>query len=116
MDNKILVQKINDAFLENDIEKILVFFSDDIVWNMYPHIYKGKDEIRKSMQDGMGDYKLEAIIVNEIISEGDSAASNGLTQMRNTKTGNIAEGYYCDLYQFRDGLVVNMSSYVVSKK
>jgi len=47
-DRKTTVEKINNAFADNNLEKVLSFCTDDLVWTMVGDTtVKGKDAIRK---------------------------------------------------------------------
>ena len=50
---KEIVQRINEGFAENDLEKVLSFCTDDLTWTMVGDTtVRGKDPIRKWMTEG----------------------------------------------------------------
>ena len=49
-DRKAIVNKVNEAFANNDVEGFLALCASDVVWTMVgDRTVKGKDEIRKWM-------------------------------------------------------------------
>ena len=47
-DRKAIIEHVNAAFAENNLEKVLSFCTDDFIWTMVgDETVKGKDAIRK---------------------------------------------------------------------
>lgn len=110
--NKEIVQQVNDAFLTNNIEVFLDHCTDEISWTMVGKpALEGKDAIRAFMgnMEGMDPPKLTLI---NTIAEGDLVASEGYMEMKNSD-GSPYKGAFCDVYQFRDGKIIALKSYIV---
>lgn len=117
MTTKEIVLQVIDAFDNNDVEKILSFFADDIVWTMTGTditIMNGKAEIEKFF-GGMEDVKMVSSTRDHVIVEESTAAVDGLVKCQG-KEGKEFEMYYADFYELADGKVKKLSSYVIDKK
>jgi len=112
--NKEIIQKVNDAFNRNDMQTFLAYCTEDIQWNMIGNSStKGKDAILKMMTEMPGDSP--DIIIEEILTEENKAACTGTFTM--TKSSGESSRYsFCDVYQFADGKIQVLDSYVVEIK
>jgi ketosteroid isomerase-like protein len=111
--NKAIVESVNDAFAGNNIERFLDHCSEEITWTMVGKpVLKGKQDIREFM-NSMGDCPTppEMEVIN-IIAEGDLVAADGTMSMPNAD-GTIYNGAYCDIYHFRNGEIIKLTSYIV---
>jgi len=91
---KILICDFNTAFAENKIDKILEFMSEDITWNMVGNkILKGKKEAEEMLKT-MGGEVADELIINTIITHGDTAAADGVMKFPGTSIA------FCDVYTF----------------
>jgi uncharacterized protein (TIGR02246 family) len=110
-----IVEKVNDAFANNDPEAFLNFCTEDVQWTIAgDQPVNGKGGIREFMK------KMEGIeppkfTVNKIISDDDSAAAYGGMTMKDEK--GIEGSYeYCDIYRFRGDKIAELRSFVVKVK
>ena len=111
--HKEIVQSVNDAFSENNIERFLDHCSEDITWTMVgkPPL-KGKQDIREFM-NSMGDCPTPPEMNTiSMIAEGALVAADGTMTMTNSD-GSIYNGAYCDIYHFQNGQIVALKSYIV---
>ena len=110
-DRKAIVNKVNEAFANNDVEGFLALCASDVVWTMVgDRTVKGKDEIRK----WMGSMNMEApkFTVSDVIAEGDLAIAHG--DMKMDENGQKAVPYsYCDIYHFRGNEIDQLRSFVI---
>lgn len=111
--NKTAVEEINAAFAANDIETFLSFCAEDVEWTIVgERSIQGKEEIRAWM--GSMDIGPPQFTVDETIAESDSVVVHGSMIM--VDDGKPASYSYCDIYRFRDGKVVKLTSFVVKTK
>lgn len=110
-----LIQKINQAFEENDMEAFMSYLSEDVMWEMHNstlgHItLRGIEEVvnmdRSNMPEQMN-FRYGTIVI-----EGNTAAveGSGKGEMRN---GKKYRGNFCDIYHFENEKVVRIASYVI---
>jgi ketosteroid isomerase-like protein len=110
--NKNIVEKVNAAFADNNVDGFLGYCADDVTWSMVGDTtVKGKEEIRKWMKSM--DMEAPAFTVDAVIADGDRVAAFGDMTMKN-KEGKVVPYSYCDVYRFRDGKIVELRSFVVS--
>jgi ketosteroid isomerase-like protein len=117
MTTKEIVQQVIDAFDNNDVEKILSFFADDVTWTMKGSsitIMNGKNEVEQFL-GGMEDVKMVSSTKDHIIVEGKTAAVDGLVQCKG-KNGEDMAMYYADFYELENDKVKTVTSYIVDKK
>ena len=110
--NKEIVQKLNGFFSESNTEGFLSYCTDNIRWIMAGSpAMVGKDAVRKGMEmEGFEPSPL--ITVRNIVADGDLVACDGSIQMTK-KTGELHHAEYCDIYRFSQGLVKELTSYIV---
>jgi uncharacterized protein len=109
--NKDIVEKVNAAFAENNMEGFLSFCADDIAWTMVgDETVKGKAAIRKWMESM--DMEPPKFTVDSIIAEGDSVVAHGNMTIQD-KDGKTAPYAYCDIYRFRDNKIVELIAFVI---
>ncbi|QTE40014.1 nuclear transport factor 2 family protein [Mucilaginibacter gossypii] len=117
MATKEIVQHVIDAFDNNDVEKILSFFADDVKWTMKGSsvtIMNGKNEVEQFL-GGMEDVKMVSSTKDHIVVEGNTAAVDGLVQCKD-KDGKGMAMYYADFYELENDKVKRVTSYIVDKK
>jgi uncharacterized protein len=109
--NKEIVQKVNAAFASEDLEGFLSFCSDDVEWTIVGEkSIQGKEAIRKWM--GSIDMEAPQFTVDEVIADADSVVAYGSMTMTE-KDGKSVPYAYCDIYRFRDAMIVKLVSFVV---
>lgn len=106
-----IIEKVNSAFAENNMEGVLAFCADDIEWTMIgDKTAKGKDGIRQWMSAAPPEPPKFA--VKSMIAEGDFVVAYGDGIMKDENQAD-APYSYCDLYRFRGGKIVEMRSWVI---
>lgn len=111
---KEIVDKVNAAFAENDMEAFLAFCADNVEWTMVGDVTKrGKDSIRQWMA-GMNAAPPK-FDVEQVIAEGDFVVCYGDMTMKDEKDEQKTDVpySYCDLYRFRDGKIAELRSWVM---
>jgi uncharacterized protein len=109
---KDIVQRINNAFAENNLEKILSFFKDDVTWTMVGDTtVRGKDAIRKWMASM--DPQPPQITVHDTVAEGDVVISRGDMRMQEKKNGPAIPYTFCDIYRFEGDKVADLTAFVI---
>lgn len=117
MATKEIVSQVIDAFDNNDVEKILSFFADDVQWTMMGSsitVMNGKNEVNQFL-GGMEDVKMVSSTKDHIVADGNIAAVDGLIQCKG-KDGNEMAMYYADFYELENDKVKKLTSYIVDKK
>lgn len=111
-----LVQRITDAFNRNDVDAILSFFADDVVWQLSrgPHSWGdrlvGKDEVRALLEsrfaaisgmhwEPIRDWACGDRAVSEWTLTGGAQGQESLNWLG------------CDLWEFRGDKVVKKDTY-----
>jgi uncharacterized protein len=108
--NKEIVEKVNASFAEGGIEGFLSFCADDVKWTIVGEkTVNGKNAIR----EWMASMNMEPpkFTVNNILAEGDFVTAYGDMTMKE-KDGKTVPYAYCDVYRFRDGKIVELTSFV----
>ena len=73
---KEIVQRINEAFAENNLEKVLSFCTDDFTWTMVGDTtVQGKDPIRKWMASM--NPQPPRFTIQQTVAEGDFVITRG---------------------------------------
>jgi uncharacterized protein (TIGR02246 family) len=108
---KEIVEKVNAAFAENNLEGFLWFCADDVLWTMVgDRTVNGKDAIREWM--AAMDFEPPEFTVDAVIAEGDFVAAHGDMIMKE-KDGTTVPYSYCDIYRFRGDKIVELRSFVI---
>ena len=109
--NKEIFKKADAAFAKGSVEGFLSFCADDVAWTMVgDRTVKGKNAIRQWMASM--DMDAPKFTVHNVIAEGDLLTSNGDMTMKD-KQGKVVPYSYCDIYRFRDGQIVELTSFVI---
>ena len=112
LNRKEIVERINQAFAENNLEKVLPFCTEDLTWNMVGDTSKkGKNSIRQwiaSMNP-----QPPKLTIRETIAEGDSVVARGDMTMQETKSGPWIPYAFCDIYRFAGDKVAELTAFVV---
>ena len=112
--NREIVQKVNEAFSNNDMEAFITCCAEDVKWHMNTTTATGKDGIRKALEKVPFDLPPE-ITVKQVIADEGGAACTGTVKVQNTK-GNIAHALFCDVYKIEAGRINELSSYIIDLK
>ena len=109
---KEIVQRINEAFAENNLEKVLSFCTDDFTWTMVgDSTVRGKDPIRKWM--AAMDPQPPQFTVQQTVAEGDIVITRGDMMMQDRKTGASIPYTFCDIYRFAGDKVAELTAFVI---
>ena|SRR5688572_27085351 len=112
VNKKEIVQRINEAFAENNLEKVLSFCTDDLKWTMVGDTtITGKDPIRKWMASM--DPQPPQLSIRQTIAEGDSVVACGDMVMQEKKGGPGIPYTFCDIYRFSGDKVVELTAFVL---
>jgi len=109
---KEIVQRINEAFAENNLEKVLSFCTDDLTWTMVGDTQvKGKDSIRKWMASM--NPQPPKFTIQQTVGEGDFVITRGDMQMPQTTNGPSIPYTFCDIYRFVGDKVAELTAFVI---
>ena len=109
---KEIVQRINEGFAENNLEKVLSFCTDDLIWTMVGDTtVRGKDSIREWMASM--DPQPPKIIIRQTVAEGDAVVSRGDMTMQERKGGPAIPYTFCDVYRFAGDKVAELTAFVI---
>ena len=107
-----IVQRINEGFAENNLEKVLSFCSDDLTWTMVGDTaVKGKDAIRKWMASM--DPQPPQFTIQQTVAEGDLVVTRGDMLMQQKKNGPSIPYTFCDIYRFEGDKVAELTAFVI---
>ena len=110
-----IVEKVNDAFANNDGEAFINLCADDIRWIIVgDRTVDGKDSLREFMKSMEG-MEAPKFTVEKIVSEGDSAAAYGEMTLEE-KDGCAGSYEYCDIYTFTGEKITELRSFIVKLK
>ena len=109
---KEIVQRINEAFAANDLEKVLSFCTDDLAWVMVGDTtVRGKDPIRKWIASM--DPEPPKLTIQQTVADGDVVVARGDMLMRETKNGPAIPYAFCDIYRFAGDKVAELTAFVI---
>jgi ketosteroid isomerase-like protein len=109
--NKEIVNKVNEAFADNNVEGFLAQCANDIEWTMVgDRTVKGKDGIRQFMESMPA--PAPTFTVSEVIAEGDFVMAHGEMKMDDNGQKDVPYSY-CDIYHFRGGQIDQLRSFVI---
>jgi len=113
--NTEIVKKVNAAFADNKPEVFLDVCADNANWQMVGEkSYKGKAAIQEFM-NSMKEMEPPKFTVDNTFGDGDFVTSYGDMTMKD-KSGKATPYSFCDIYQFRDGKIIDLRSFVVKHK
>jgi uncharacterized protein (TIGR02246 family) len=108
---KEIVEKVDAAFAQNNLEGFLSFCTEDVEWTIVGEkTVKGKESIRQWM--ATIESEPPRFQVKKVIAEGDFVTAYGDMTMKD-KDGNAVPYAYCDIYRFRGDNIVELTSFVV---
>lgn len=109
---KEIVQRINEGFADNNLEKVLSFCTDDLTWTMVgDSTVSGKDSIRKWMASM--DPQPPQFTIQESVAEGDFVITRGNMRMPEKKNGPAIPYAFCDIYRFEGDKVAELTAFVI---
>jgi len=112
VNRKEIVERINQSFAENNLEKVLSFCTDDFSWTMVGDTTtKGKDAIRQWMASM--NPQPPRFTIRQTIAEGDSVVTRGDMVMQEKKNGPSIPYTFCDIYRFAGDKVAELTAFVI---
>jgi uncharacterized protein len=109
---KDIVQRINEAFAENNLENVLSFCTDDFTWTMVGDTtVQGKDPIRKWMASM--NPQAPRFTIQQTVAEGDFVITRGDMTMQEEKNGPSIPYSFCDIYRFVGDKVAELTAFVI---
>ena len=112
VNRKEIVQRVNEGFAENNLEKVLSFCTDDLTWTMVgDSTVSGKDSIRKWMASM--DPQPPQFTIQEAVAEGDFVITRGNMLMQEKKNGPSIPYAFCDIYRFEGDKVAELTAFVI---
>ena len=109
---KEIVQRINEGFAENNLEKVLSFCTDDLTWTMVGDTtVRGKDQIRKWMASM--DPPQPQFTIQQTVADGDFVITRGDMMMPEKKSEPPIPYTFCDIYRFDGDKVAELTAFVI---
>jgi uncharacterized protein len=109
---KDIIQRINDAFAENNLENVLAFCTEDFTWTMVGDTtVRGKDPIRKWMASM--NPQPPQFTIQLTVAEGDFVITRGEMTMQQKKDGPSIPYTFCDIYRFVGDRVAELTAFVI---
>ncbi len=109
MSNEDIFIKANKALAEGNYEEFIIYCAEDIKWeNVDKSKFHGKDELLmyiSSAYDGL------VFTTENFIKEKDFVVEFG--QIVFEKNGESKKSSYCDVWNFKDGLIRQVISFVI---
>jgi ketosteroid isomerase-like protein len=112
-DNKVTVERINEAMARADVEGFLAYCTEDFVWTMVGEApVQGKDAIRKWMAQMPQDPP--DFTVRTLVGDGDYVIARGDMEMPEENGVNTYE--FCDVWRFAGDRAVELNAFVIKTK
>jgi len=116
MDNKAIIEEVINAFDTNDVNSLLNYVTDDVVWEMRDTkdmVISGKENLRNFFSE-YNEMKMVKSTRDHIIVDGNLIAVDGTVTMEG-KDEEQFEMFYCDIYELTDNKVRKIISYPIKK-
>lgn len=109
--NKAILEEANAAVAEGNNEGFLSFCANDVKWTFVgDKTLKGKEAVRQYMATT---YKEPPKFTTaNLIAEGDFVTALGDITL-DDEDGKAAHHWYCDIWRFRDGKIVELRAFVI---
>jgi ketosteroid isomerase-like protein len=109
MSNQDIFIKANTALAEGNYEKFMMYCAEDVKWdNVGGLTFKGKDELFGYIQSA---YNGISFTTEDHIKENDYVVEFG--QIVFEKNGESKTSRYCDIWNFKDGMISQVTSFVI---
>ncbi|KFF00601.1 hypothetical protein IX39_08170 [Chryseobacterium formosense] len=109
MNNEEIFIKANKALSEGNYGEFIEYCTDDIKWiNVGGSIFNGKTEILKYISSSYDDI---SFTTEDHIAEKDTVIEFGQIVFENID--NKKENSYCDIWKFKNGLIIQVRSFVI---
>lgn len=111
MKNKEVVKQVVDAFLNSDIEAVLLHMTEDVKmgWPGFFDLAPGKEAIREFFKTVP---EMTSSGIEDIIEEGNKVAATGSVTSKE-EDGTLKNSFFCDVYELENGKVKSIKSYMV---
>jgi len=111
LNNKAILEKANAEITKGNYEGFLDFCTEDTEWTFVgEQNLQGKEAVRQYMAKTY--LEPPKFLVEHLIAEDDFVTAVGQISMKD-KDGKIADYSYCDVWQFRDGLMNKLTAFVI---
>lgn len=111
-DNKAILIKANSYVTQGNNEGFLDLCTDDVVWEFVgDQTLRGKEAVRQYMQATY--VEPPQFDVETLVAEGDYVTAIGKISLKD-ESGKLVKYEYCDVWQFRDGLMCGLKAFVVA--
>ncbi|WP_153796246.1 nuclear transport factor 2 family protein [Foetidibacter luteolus] len=109
--NKLILEKANDAIMLGDNEGFLAFCTDDTKW-----VFVGERTLsgKKAVREWMKEFYKEPpkFTVTNMIVDGDFVVALGSIKIKDEK-GEEENYSYCDVWQFSDSMIAWLNAFVI---
>jgi len=114
-ENKIIVQKYMDGFNKSDHAQILSCLTEDVEW-ILPGIFhlKGKETFDKEIENPAFEGK-PTIVVTRMVEENNIVIAEGSVRAKK-KNAEYINLVFCDVFEMREGLIKQLTSYLMEVK
>jgi uncharacterized protein len=112
--NKETIKNLNEVIRENDLEKFLAFFTDDVQWTKVgDKAANGKEALRQVIQS-LGDAPPPSrVSFHLMIAEGDAVAAYGKLTVKD-EDGTTVSQDFCDIYRFRSDKIAELIAFDIT--
>jgi len=113
--NKKTVEKYMDGFNKSDHKQILSCLTEDVEW-ILPGVFhlKGKDEFDKEIENPAFVGR-PAIVITRMIEENNVVVAEGTVRAKK-KDAEFINLVYCDVFVMKNGLIKQLTSYLMEVK
>jgi ketosteroid isomerase-like protein len=112
--NKIILQKANEAVSKGNYEEFLHYCSDDTKWTFVgDKVLNGKEAVRKWIFNEYIEPPKNDVI--SLIAENDLLTATGQIEVMDENGYNIKYSY-CDVWRFRDGKMAELTAFVIERE
>ncbi|WP_431260183.1 nuclear transport factor 2 family protein [Roseateles chitinivorans] len=109
--NKAALTAANAAITRGDTEGFLAFCAEDITWTTVGEdTLQGKAAVRQWMSTGYAE--APSFTVTDLVAERDFVIALGTIESQGDD-GQPVRNAYCDVWRFRDGLMVELRAFVI---
>ncbi|MCP2034644.1 ketosteroid isomerase-like protein [Planomicrobium sp. HSC-17F08] len=115
--NQQFFTKVNQAFIDGDIDFLADHVTDDVAWSMYGNKMIGREAFLDCVKEmGMGNETNVALTIENLIASGNEVALKGKMHA-NTDTGQEKVYTYCDIYVMDGaGKIKELTSFYLDMK
>ena len=114
MSNKKTIETYIEGFRTGNHSMILDCLTDDVVWEMPGFFYhEGKEAFDKEIENEAFT-GLPEIQVIRMVEEGNIVVAEGTVEAR-FKNGDLLDAVFCDVFQFREGKIKQLTTYLMTK-